>query len=66
MENAAVCLFCLSDNIFNDERSIALFGQAVKLGKQCANRARARARVAPLTLTPQPSTSLSPSPSSSP
>ena len=35
MENAAVCLFCLSDNIFNDERSIELFGQAVKLGKQC-------------------------------
>ena len=35
MENAAVCLFCLSDNTFNDERSIALFGQAVKLGKHC-------------------------------
>jgi hypothetical protein len=30
-----VCLFCLTDNIFHDERSIALFARAVKLGKQC-------------------------------
>ncbi len=36
MENAAVCLFCLTDNIFKDERSIMLFARAVKLGKQCA------------------------------
>ena len=35
MDKAAVCLFCLSDNIFKDERSIMLFARAVKLGKQC-------------------------------
>ena len=35
MENAAVCLFCLTDNIFKDERSVLLFARAVKLGKQC-------------------------------
>jgi hypothetical protein len=40
-----VCLFCLTDNIFSDERSILLLARAVKLGKQCATRARARARV---------------------
>ena len=36
MDNAAVCLFCLTDNVFKDERSIMLFARAVKLGKQCA------------------------------
>ena len=35
MEHAAVCLFCLTDNIFKDERSVLLFARAVKLGKQC-------------------------------
>ena len=35
MDNAAVCLFCLTDNIFKDERSVLLFARAVKLGKQC-------------------------------
>ena len=35
MDKAAVCLFCLTDNIFKDERSIMLFARAVKLGKQC-------------------------------
>ena len=30
-----VCLFCLTDNIFHDARSIALIARAVKLGKQC-------------------------------
>ena len=36
MDKAAVCLFCLTDNVFKDERSIMLFARAVKLGKQCA------------------------------
>ena len=35
MEHAAVCLFCLTDNIFHDERSVALIARAVQLGKQC-------------------------------
>ena len=35
LDNAAVCLFCLSDNIFHDERSIDLIARAVRLGKQC-------------------------------
>ena len=30
-----LCLFCLTDNIFHDARSIALFARAVQLGKQC-------------------------------
>ena len=35
MDDAAVCLFCLTDNIFYDERSIDLFTRAVELKKQC-------------------------------
>ena len=35
MENAAVCLFCLTDNIFRDARSVMLIARAVKLGKKC-------------------------------
>merc|ERR1719424_734072 len=35
LDNAAVCLFCLSDNIFHDERSVNLIAHAVQLGKQC-------------------------------
>ena len=30
-----VCLFCLTDNIFRDTRSVMLIARAVKLGKQC-------------------------------
>ena len=30
-----VCLFCLTDNIFRDARSVMLIARAVKLGKKC-------------------------------
>ena len=30
-----MCLFCLTDNIFRDTRSVMLIARAVKLGKQC-------------------------------
>ena len=35
IENAAVCLFVLSPNFFQDERSLALISRAVELKKQC-------------------------------
>ena len=35
IENAAVCLFVLSPNFFQDERSLALISRAVELKKHC-------------------------------
>ena len=35
LDNAAVCLFVLSPNFFQDERSLALITRAVELKKQC-------------------------------
>ena len=69
MEEAAVCLFCLTDNIFKDERSIMLFARAVKLGKQCELIVMPKAKWGPARdrlADPTPNTNPNPSPSPSP
>ena len=69
MDKAAVCLFCLTDNIFKDERSIMLFARAVKLGKQCELIVMPKAKWGPARdrlADPTPNTNPNPSPSPSP
>ena len=61
LHHATVCVFMLSNSIFDDERSLALMRKAVELGKQCVLVNMPGAKYGPARDKPFPENSFNPS-----
>ena len=60
LHHATVCVFLLSNTLFDDERSLALMRRAVELGKQCVLINLPGARYGPDADKPFPENSFNP------